>query len=357
MNERGETWHFTAMIVTSMIFSAGILLLLADDGEAFGSPSVTLEIYQDDAYVKMERDSSGTVLLNGSVTVLVPWSPDIQAVEIMLDVMTEGLLANFDPQVLIFWPDEERTQYFDLEISVPLTFEAGSNIVEIGGRWKYTPGTLGGTFEEEILELTVEEVDDGEINGPSKIIIDEEDSIFPITLQNTGNVDQFYEVRVGGSREMERAGMEMSLEDGGITKVYRNEEKDLDLIFRCQDPPMEGKYNVEFSLYGLDSGLKYDSISMSIEISVPDEQKIIPSIIDDDDNKDPSDDDDDTPVSPSDDDDDDNTSDNGEPPDVNTSDGDGFSIGLIIWVMIVIVLGVGGVGGFVYFTDDRKKKK
>jgi hypothetical protein len=323
--------------------SVGFLLVVAGDGDAAGAPQAILDIYQERASAEAEGEGSDEILLNGTVSVLVPWSPEQQVVEVTMEVLNEKLNWVFDPPKLVFEKSGERIQHFDLKLSVPHDYPAGENNVEIGGRWRYKPGITGGTIESDNIILTMAPFEDGRIGAPYNVEIEEGvERVIPVVVENPGNVDEDYYIEMEGVDTLRNIGIQISMEGDGIIEVDFGKDADLSITMIGDDIEGGRTFHLTLKLLDMDSDVEYDSTTVSIETferNVPQPKPIDDRNGDDDDEPG---DEDDEPV------DDDESG----PPGVNTSSS-GPSGALIGYIAVVLVLGAAAVAGFIIYSRRK----
>lgn len=328
-----------AMLAAAVMASVGFLLVMAGSGEAAGAPQAVLDIYQERASADAEGEGSDEIMLNGTVKVLVPWSPEQQVVEVTLEVLDENLNWVFDPPKLVFEKTGDKVQHFDLRLSVPCTYPAGENNVEIGGRWRYKPGITGGIIESDTIIMTMAPYEDGDISAPSSVdLVQDQNRTVPLVIENPGNVGEHYQIEAEGREMLSNVGIGISIEEDGLIEVTAGQEGELEVLLSGKDISPERTHHLTLKLLDMDSGMEYDRVIVSIH-TVAKEETPSPAPIGDDD-------DDDEEEDPND------KNDGSEPPEVNTSGG-GISGVLIGYILVVLVLGAAATSGFVIY---RKRK-
>ena len=348
MERAGTRRKFVVIFTAAFTLSVGFLLILSGEGESMGSPAVNVDLYQERIVAEMEDEGSSDIFLNGTVTAQVPWSPQMQSLIIELKVLTEGLNWVFEPNTLTFTKHGPRTQNFDLTLSVPVTYPGGETSLEIGGRWRYSPGSLGGYTDEDHAIMIVTPLENGRISAQPEIdLLDGEPQDIQVSVWNTGNVDNYYHVEMDGEELLENVGVELEIEDGGYMELEYGEETEIELHIRGYNIPDGRTFFLTLDLVGADSGERYDSATITIETMKQEEPK------DDKKNEEP-------PAGGDDDDDDDDGDAPSDPPkedpddeeDVDTSmnSGPGFSSKLIGYIVIVLILAGVAILGIVYYT-------
>lgn len=323
----------------------GSICLESEDAEAMGSPWVEVDVYQERVGAYMNEAPSVELNLNGTVSAQVPWSPDRQMLEITLRVETEGYNWNFDPPTLTFENGGERTQPFDLILSVPKTVPSGESTVEIGGYWRYSPGTLGGTVHEDTVILEISPYEDGVLGSPLDSSLKEgEETSIPLVVTNTGNTEQYYLIQLEGEKTLENVGVDIDILDMGQVMVEIGESEKSEILLFADDISSERTYYLTVKLLDMETHQEYDSATISVDVRKAD-KKEEPNIIPDKGNTDDVPSDDGGNIDPTDDPVDDGTS--------SSSSGSKSSPALFYFIGIVLVIGVLATAGVIFVSRSR----
>ena len=348
MDRKGTRRKFIVIFAAAVILFAGFILVLSGRGVSMGAPAVNVDLYQERIVAEMEDEGSSDIYLNGTVTAQVPWSPQMQSLIVELKVMTEGLNWVFEPNTLTFTKHGPRTQNFDLTLSVPVTYPGGETNLEIGGRWRYSPGSLGGTTPEDHAIMIVTPLENGRISAQPEVdLLDGEPQDIPVSVWNTGNVDNYYHLKMDGEELLENVGVELEIEDSGYMELEFGEDREIELHIRGYNIPDQRTFFLTLDLLGSDSGDRYDSVTITIETMKQEDpnddnkKEEPPGGGDDDDDGD----DGDVPSDPS-------KEDPEDEEDVETSMNTGsvFFSKLIGYVIIVLILAGVAALGIVYYT-------
>lgn len=342
MKQKASGKRYALFAATMAIFLAGFLCIFADGPEALGAPRAELNVYQDRIEVEMTEAPSTEIEMNGTVSVAVPWSPDIQVVEVNLDVVTEGYNWIFDPPVLVFENDGEKTQHFDLKLSIPKNIPAGENMVEIGGFWTYSPGALGGLLSSDNVILEVSVFQDGEMDAPMDAEVkDGRNSSLPLVIRNTGNVDQDYLIILEGKDTLENIGVDVEIEGHGHVHADMEETVRVDIGLNASGIDSERTYYLVVKLQDMGDRSVYDHSTIAVDVHMMDEPSSpgttpSPGPIDDGDERN------NDPVE--------------EPEDIDTGTSGGSRSGpaLFYFIEIVLVIGILSAAGIVYVSRSNK---
>jgi hypothetical protein len=127
-----------------------------DKVEAVGSPAIRIELAQtkQTAYVAPGQD--GVVTFTGQVTATIPWSPNVQYLVVTLQADAGGWPVSVPPSLT--FNRAITTQGFTLSVQVPVeTSQKTQGQLSISGRWRYSPGTLGGTVDPATAIIVIKQ--------------------------------------------------------------------------------------------------------------------------------------------------------------------------------------------------------
>jgi hypothetical protein len=127
-----------------------------DEVDAVGAPAIRIQLAQtkQTAYVAPGQD--GVVTFTGTVTATIPWSPNIQYLVVTLQADAGGWPVSVPPSLT--FNKAQRQQDFQLAVQVPVeTSQKTQGQLSISGRWRYSPGSLGGTVDPATAIIVIKQ--------------------------------------------------------------------------------------------------------------------------------------------------------------------------------------------------------
>lgn len=357
MNKR--SWLPCLFVLLLIFVSMGVLL--ADDARATGSPAITITMSQTRQTVYITEEEYSNVTFTGTVTAQIPALPPGQVLIVDLSVREEEYQWIFDPEEMLFTESGQEIP-FTLDLYVGKITPAGQNEVTIDGRWRYSPGVLGGSVGPLVVMIDVTEYDDGALDAPTSYTIAEGvTGQVDFSVINTGNVDADFILEYDGIRDADKVDVEILGLVEAVDVSFADEEV-ISLSMIASDVREGDEFTLEVTLMNLESEV-LDAVAIQIilveEIEPPDPGD--DDVPDDDDT--PSDDD-----GPSDDDapsddeptDDDAPSDDDDTTDEPTSSGSGSTSSLVsgsTLMILGIIAGVAILVGIILYVVVRISRK
>ncbi len=210
------------MIMLAMI-SLSIPFFGTGDVDGVGSPAIKIELasYNQSVEVEPDEDNDGIVQFSGTVTVIVPWSPSIQ----FLIVYLEATAGNGTDE----WPTsttsamtftkEITTQNFQVVVRVPLeTTQYPQGTLEISGRWRYSPGALGGSIEPVTAVIAIIGYYDHSLRPLDSYeeCYRSDEIEYDVVLSNEGNAYDRYSLSIENSNELNNKGVYVTVSDAEV---------------------------------------------------------------------------------------------------------------------------------------------
>lgn len=127
-----------------------------DEVDAVGSPAIRIVLTQtkQTAYVAPGQD--GVVTFTGEVTAQIPWAPNIQFLVVTLQADAGGWPVSVPPSLT--FSRSISVNNFALSVQVPVeTSQKTQGQLSISGRWRYSPGTLGGTVDPATAIIVIKQ--------------------------------------------------------------------------------------------------------------------------------------------------------------------------------------------------------
>jgi hypothetical protein len=191
-----------------------------DDVDGVGAPAIQISLvsYNQSVDVEPDEDYDGIVQFSGTVTVLVPWSPSIQYLIVYLNATagngtdewptsTSGALT-FSKQV--------TTQNFQVVVRVPSeTTNYPQGLLTVSGRWRYSPGTMGGTIEPvTAIIYVIGYYDHALLARYSYVEAYRGDEVgYDMLVSNLGNAFDTYELSVENANQLNGKGVYVTVND------------------------------------------------------------------------------------------------------------------------------------------------
>jgi len=138
-----------AAVLMLVVVMAGVFVIIPksdDKVDAVGAPAIKIELasYRGTALVAPGQD--GIVQFSGTVTAQIPLDPNFQFLLVYLTADAGGWPASTSSALT--FSKQVKTQNFQVVIRVPPeTSVTAQGQLTISGRWRYSPGTLGGSVE------------------------------------------------------------------------------------------------------------------------------------------------------------------------------------------------------------------
>lgn len=124
--------------------------------EGVGAPAIRIELAQtkQTAYVAPGQD--GVVTFTGTVSAQIPWSPNIQYLVVTLQADAGGWPVSVPPSLT--FNKAQKQQSFTLSVQVPVeTSRQTQGQLSVSGRWRYSPGSLGGTVDPATAIIVIKQ--------------------------------------------------------------------------------------------------------------------------------------------------------------------------------------------------------
>lgn len=151
---------FRVSIFLVMVLMLGSLFIYLpkekDEADAVGAPAVRIELAQtkQTAYVAPGQD--GIVTFTGQVTATIPWSPNIQYLVVTLMADAGGWAVSVPPSLI--FSKAQKQQSFTLSVQVPVeTSQKTQGQLSVSGKWRYSPGSLGGSIDPATAIIVVKQ--------------------------------------------------------------------------------------------------------------------------------------------------------------------------------------------------------
>jgi len=260
---------FIAAIMLVMI-SLTFPLFGTGDVDGVGAPAITIKQANYNQSVDVEHDegNDGIVQFSGTVSVEVPWSPSIQYLLVYLDATagngTGHWPISISPSSLTF-SKQVTTQTFQVVVRVPPeTTSTPLGQLIISGRWRYSPGTLGGSIEPVTAVIEVIGYFDNDLTAMDSYAecyrSDEVD--YEVVLSNEGNAYDSYSLSIENSYELNKKGVYVTVSDAEVppftdlvvnlivttSSTATRGNFDIELLSQAQNASLAGDPDVERTL-------------------------------------------------------------------------------------------------------------
>ncbi len=200
-------WKFLLLIL-GLIMAQSSLIFIPELVDGIGAPAVRITLHQTEQTVDVSPGSSGIVTFTGEVEAIAPYLPNGQNLIITLEA-DAGYWPVSVPPALIF-SNEVSIQNFSISVQVPMGSSVNSQgMLSVSGRWRYSPGTLGGTIDPCTAIIKIEQYYSYEVAPRYSKYYIEEDSSGEMTfiVENEGNGPDRIALEVTNSLELEDYGV------------------------------------------------------------------------------------------------------------------------------------------------------
>jgi len=239
---------FIAAIMLVMI-SLSFPLFGTGDVDGVGAPAVKIELdhYKQSVDVEPDEDYDGIVIFTGNVTVLVPWNPSFQYLIVYLNA-SAGNGTDYWPtstSSALTFSKEVTTQPFMVVVRVPpSTTQYPTGTLEISGRWRYSPGTLGGSIEPVTARIDIIGYYDHSLRPLDSYEecyrSDEVD--YEVVLSNEGNAYDSYSLSIENSYELNKKGVYVTVSDAEVPPFT---DLVVNLIMTTSSSATRGNFDIE----------------------------------------------------------------------------------------------------------------
>jgi hypothetical protein len=151
---------FRVSIFLIMVLMLGSLFVYLpkekDEADAVGAPAVRIELAQTKQIAYVAPGQDGVVTFTGTVTATIPWSPNIQYLVVTLMADAGGCAVSVPPSLI--FSKAQKQQSFTLSVQVPVeTSQKTQGQLSVSGKWRYSPGSLGGSIDPATAIIVVKQ--------------------------------------------------------------------------------------------------------------------------------------------------------------------------------------------------------
>lgn len=234
--------------IISMILILGAFFIFGestDDVDAVGEPEIRIELAQtkQTAYVAPGQD--GVVTFTGTVTVQIPWSPNIQYLVVTLEASCLDWPVSVPPSLT--FNKAQKQQSFTLSVQVPVgTPVTTSAILFVNGTWQYSPGVTGGECDGATAVIVIKQFYSFTASPKEAVTYVEEDSIgeMAFMVENLGNGDDRIRMEILNSAELQEYGI-LVIPSKETVKLPYDEIVEAFLIITVDDNAIFDTFQVE----------------------------------------------------------------------------------------------------------------
>ncbi|MFW3146881.1 MAG: choice-of-anchor T family protein [Thermoplasmatota archaeon] len=211
-----------------LLFLGSIFIILpkqGDEAEAVGAPVITIQLAQakQTAYVAPGQD--GIVTFTGTVFAQIPWSPNIQYLQVNLQAEAGGWPVSVPPALT--FSRAQKQQSFTVSVQVPPeTSKANTGQLSVSGRWSYSPGLGGGTIPASTAIITIDQYYQFSIGceKPYQQVTPGSSLGFKIRLMNEGNANDQLRVEVTNQDKLNNDGWTIQLSQNKFQVLEKQEQ-------------------------------------------------------------------------------------------------------------------------------------
>lgn len=196
-----------------------------DEADAVGAPAIRIVLAQtkQTAYVAPGQD--GVVTFTGYVTASIPWSPNIQYLQVTLTAEAGGWAVSVPPALT--FNKATKQQDFQLAVQVPVeTSQKTQGQLSISGRWRYSPGSLGGTIDPATAIIVVKQYYQFSVgcDKPYRQVGPGSSLGFQIRLINEGNAADQLRVEISNLDKLANQGWTVQLSQDKFSVPEKQEK-------------------------------------------------------------------------------------------------------------------------------------
>jgi hypothetical protein len=362
-------------MVFLLLISVALTLQYENEVSAVGSPAITIRIDQASQNVSVEPGNDGILVFTGMVEAVMPYSPDVQQLIITLMPEAEDWPVS-QPPTLIF--NSTVTELpFEVTVQVPIGTphmkedSSSGYMLEISGRWSYSPGITGGTIPTATALINVDPYFGLALGCNNPYISTErgETATFELIVINEGNTNEVVRLEIDNDRELLSRDVDVILPGSDVpVDPVAEAIVEIDVETTLSTPLTD--YQIEITVYSVsaeDKGGYVEPQQFTLTLDVERESDEPEPPVDDDDTDDDDIVDDDTPDDDvvdddtTDDDDivnDDTVDDDEVPVDDDTTEpatGSSNSFITILLVIAAIIIVLVAIGALVMMRSSRKR--
>ncbi|MGA1822466.1 MAG: choice-of-anchor T family protein [Thermoplasmatota archaeon] len=199
-----------SIIILTLVSVTFFLVMLffpeGSEAEAVGGAEVNIIFDSTRIFVDLDPGMGAVLTLNGTVSVNVPWIPEIQELIVNLNTTIDNISASITDK-LIFTKGITDLP-FHVIINIP-TDLSGVFRLTACGNWSYDPGVHSGDCEEDVALIYVNEHPEITLgcDKPYEDVARGESVTYLVTISNNGDVDEFVNLSVTNLDDLNSAEM------------------------------------------------------------------------------------------------------------------------------------------------------
>ncbi len=248
----GRKYGCLRFAIIAILFSASIVIAyVPTDVEAVGNPTVTIELDANKKGVEVSPGSTGIVVFDGVVKAEVPLLPPGQYLIVTLMADAGGWAVSTPPSMT--FDNTHTEERFSLSVQVPVeTSQKTQGQLSISGKWRYSPGTLGGTVDPVTAIIEIEQYYSYTVSPREVIIKTGTDSVSEVIFDilNKGNSADRISLDITNKEDLEGSGIFPSEKVSDISVPEKQSKPYLiAVVTNTFTPP--GKYLIEVQVHSL----------------------------------------------------------------------------------------------------------
>ncbi len=280
--------HLGYATVISMLLTLFAASIIPCEAEAIGSPTITIELDDDKKGVSVSPGSTGVIRFQGTVTAEVPLMPPGQYLIVTLQADAGGWPVSIPPSMS--FTNNHTEERFEVTVQVPIeTSRQTQGQLTISGRWRYSPGTLGGTIDPATAIIEIEQYYSYTVSPRETVTKTGPDSVCEVEFEvhNKGNAADRISLEVTNKDDLEGSGIFASVKTSDLS-IPEKQSKFYPVAMVTSPSASPGKYRIEVQVHSIQAesmgdNYTYEETSCFLEV--------IEGYEDEDDDPIPSDDD------------------------------------------------------------------
>jgi hypothetical protein len=269
MGRRFGSWRSSFIIILLLVSQCLILIPSKTDG--MGSPSITIQLEDSRKKVEVSPGSSGVLTFNGTVIAEAPIMPPGQYLVVTLMADAGGWAVSVPPSLV--FSNNVTEQPFSLSVQVPIeTSVKTQGQLSVSGKWRYSPGSMGGSIEPATAIIEVEQYYSYAVSPKEMLTKIGTDSISEVVFEiiNKGNAADRLTLEVMNKDELESSGVQISIKTEDIS-VPEKQTREYPVAIITLPSTSPGRFEIEVRVHSIQADsmnkeFEYEYTSCFIEV-------------------------------------------------------------------------------------------
>ena len=267
---RKKGWQ-GSIFLSFLMMTMPCLMLLIPAADAMGSPAVSIIMDSSSETVNVSPGTSGIVEFTGVVTAEAPAMPPGQVLVVTLQAEAGGWAVSAPPSME--FTNEITKQNFSVSVQVPAeTSTKTQGQLTIGGKWRYSPGTMGGTIDPTTAIIKIEQYYQYAISPSSSLDTIELEDVVDINFitVNQGNGADMIAMEILDKEELEDHGI-IAREKIDEMVIPEKQTRQYPVVIMLSSSSTIGRFEIEVHIYSEQAKMSggdfnYETTSSFIEV-------------------------------------------------------------------------------------------